>query len=173
MGSSFEHGQSSARKDAFTLGTIFLVAICMSFYALLMLSKNSTLIVVMILLLSVLELVSLLRMYKESTRSELGIELLYFVVLLSVFVGPFREHFANHRIFMFATILYRPYYTAYANRRIALVLGLLIVAVVLPITIGLVRVENTIDILAVAYAALVVALWVSCSKFATIAFGRS
>jgi tryptophan-rich sensory protein len=67
-------------------------------------------------------------------------------------------------MFFFATALYRPYYTNYCNLRLALIVGLSNMALVLPVTCGLVTNPELSDLLAVPYLLLVASLWVFCSK---------
>ena len=151
--------------------TVLLLVVGMSIFAYVRLSPNKSVIPVAILLLSILEALRLIQAFKESKKVEALSEAAYFIVLLSVFLGVYRSSLADHRMFMFATIFYRPNYTLYCNRRIALILGFLIMCSVLPITCGLVTKPDVVGLLSGLYALIVSALWALCSKPAAKVFG--
>ena len=126
--------------------------------------KNEKILFVAMGLITILELVNLLRMYSASKKFQAISEGAWFVIMLSIFLGPYRLSLMDHQVFTLATIFYRPYYTNYCNLRLALIVGLSNMAVVLPVTCGVVTNPVLCDLLAVPYLLLVASLWIFCSK---------
>jgi hypothetical protein len=147
------------------------VLAAMSIFAYVRLSTNKAVMPMAILLLCILEVVQFVRAYRETRRLEAWCEVVYCVVLLSVFLGAYRHSIVDHRTFMFATVFYRPFYTRYCNRRLSLILCLLIMAAVCPVTCGIVTNSDFVDLLTALYALLVACLWLFCSKLGARAFG--
>lgn len=138
-----------------------ILIIAMSLYAFLRLSHNPMVFRVSIGLLVILEAVKLWFASRESTRTEVAIEAAFFVVLISIVLGPITRY---EYAFLFSTILYRPDYLRHGNRVMALTLSLLIAAVVLPITCGLVTDRSSLNLLSWLYASFVFCFWLTCSK---------
>ena len=164
---------NSPKKRVSMVRVLVVVAVAMSLYAFGRLSNSDSVMFVLLLLAAVLETVHLIGKYRKSTRLYVGCEAAYFIVLLSIFLGPYRNSLSDHIAFFIATVFYQPYYTLYCNRRLAFAIGLLIMAVVLPVTCGIVADAGFADLLAATYALLVVSLWAFCSKLGAMVFGFS
>ena len=136
----------------------------MSLYIFLSLVKNDALLRAVMALAAVGEAVYLLRMYRTSKKFQAISEGAWFVIMISIFLGRPRISLVDHQVFALATIFYRPYYTNYCNLRLALIIGLVNMALVLPITCGAVTDPGLSDLLAVPYLLLVASLWAFCSK---------
>lgn len=163
-------GNTADGNDDSVLRALFYIAVFAAVYGFLSFSKSKLVFPVALSIFSVLEIVRLIRKRKESLL-EAGCEAAFFLVLFAVFIGVYRNTFAGDRTFMFATILFRPYFTLRCNRRLALVLCLLIVAVVLPIVFGIVTEPSYVSLLTMGYAFLVASLWVFCSRLGSVLFG--
>ncbi len=158
-----------------TFGVILLLVVGMSVFAYICLSTNKYVLPAALLLLIMLEIVQLIILFKEGKKLDIGCEVAFFLVFFSAFFGIYRKTFTANYTFLLATVFYRPNYTLYCNRRLALILGLLIMAVALPITCGIVTGRETVDLLSTLYALLVAGLWVFCSKLGAkgLGFGES
>ncbi|MBZ5543508.1 MAG: hypothetical protein LAO07_07490 [Acidobacteriia bacterium] len=161
------------KKPASLAKTLLMLAIGMSAFAYAMLSTNKFVIPAAILLLTIFEVYALVKGFSGANVIGPLCEVEYFVVLLSLLYGAYHGLFAGHPGVLYVTILYRPQYTVYRNQRIALVLGLLIMTVAVPITLGMVSDESAVDMLTGLYGFLVAGLWVFCSKFGGWAFGSA
>jgi len=152
---------------------IFLAfALCMSIYIVLdSLLKNEGFVLPIIAILAVGETAYLLSQYQASKKLQAMCEGAWFLVLLSIFLGIYRNSLMHHRVFTYATILYRPYATSYCNLRLALIIGLSTMAIVLPVTCGIVTNDEISDLLAMLYLLLVLSLWAFCSKPGAAIFG--
>jgi uncharacterized membrane protein YiaA len=163
------NGRANTKASALWAWLALLVGI--SIYAYVRLSTNKAVMPMAIVLLCVLEVAQFARAYKESKKVEAWTDAASVLVLLLVCVGVYRHSIATHPTFIFATVFYRPFYTRYCHRRLALVLALLIICAVLPAICGIVRDPDSISVLAALYALLVATLWVFCSKLGATIFG--
>jgi hypothetical protein len=157
-------GIETGIRPASNLRILFVFLVCMLLGIFLYFEKNEKILVVAMGLITILELVNLLRMYSASKKFQAISEGAWFIIMLSIFVGPYRLSLMDHQVFTLATILYRPYYTNYCNLRLALIVGLSNMALVLPVTCGLVTDPGLSELLAVPYVLLVASLWVFCSE---------
>ena len=164
-GSGKELGtEETPKKPASLAKRLLMLAIGMSAFAYAMLSTNKFVIPGLIVALSIFEVIGLVKGFKESKMLEALCEVVYFIVLLALGFGASRALFAGHWGVIWVTIFYRPQYTVYRNQRLAFALGLLIMAVTLPITLGIVTDPSAVALLTTMYGLLVAGLWLFCSK---------
>jgi hypothetical protein len=161
-------------KPPYTVGRVLkglgALTIGMSMYAYFMLSTNKAALPTATVIFSILEIVQVRRRYQEATRLETVCEAAYFLALGCVAIGIYRTPISGHLYLLLGVIFYRPYYTLYSHPRLALVLGLLIIAAVLPIACGIATDSDSVGMLMGLYALLVSGLWVFCSKFGETVF---
>lgn len=155
-------------KDAGGTPSIWKVvaglAIVMSIYAFLMLwSKGFAL---AIIVFCILEMVRAIFAYRRAGRLEVGFELAFLAVFLTLAFGISR--IGHGYPYLFATIFYRPEYLHYGNRRLALLLSVIIVVFVLPVTTGLITNYVTVALSGFVYLILVGALWLFCSPYSPL-----
>jgi hypothetical protein len=154
-----------------TLKVVLLLSVGMSIFAYVALSNNPRVLAAAFLAFIVLEIVQLLSWSRRGEILHVACEVAYFLVLTTAVVGLYHKTMAKDFIFLQATIFYRPYYTFRRNRRLALVLGVLILIVALPITLGIVTDRESVRVLSVLYLLLVASLWAFCSKLGARFFG--
>ena len=152
------------KKPASLAKTLLMLVVGMSAYVYLSLSTSKFIFPGLIIALSIMEVGRLIKGLRESRRVEALSELAYFLVLLSLFLGILRHSLDGHHAVLYITILYRPNYTLYWNQRLALGLGVLILAVTVPIMLGIVTHPDLVGLLTVLYGLLVAGLWLFCSK---------
>jgi hypothetical protein len=154
-----------------TIKIVLFLAVLMSLYAYASLSTNPHVLAAAFLVFIILEIVQLFSWSRKGEMLHVACEVAYFLVLSTALVGVYSKTMTRDYTFLWATILYRPYYTLRCNRRLALVLGVLIVIVALPITLGIVTDRESVGLLSVFYFLLVAGLWAFCSKFGARFFG--
>ena len=154
-----------------TLKVVLLLSVGLSIFAYVSLSNNPRVLAAAFLAFIVLEIVQLLSWSRRGEILHVACEVAYFLVLTTTLVGLYHKTMAKDFIFLQATIFYRPYYTLRCNRRLALVLGVLIAVVALPVTLGIVIDPKSVSFLSVLYFLLVAALWAFCSRFGARFFG--
>ncbi len=169
-GSDVTHREAPRRAISPLKAALFLLVLMFG-YAYACLSQSKAVLPVAIGLFGILEAVHVLRNYRKLGRLVLFCEILYSVVFISVCLGVYLKTSAASQSFLLATIFYRPYYTLRCNRRLALTLGLLILALVLPVSFGFVTDPDSVGFLSALYVLMVAALWVFCSKLGAKVFG--
>ena len=165
--------EQTPKKPASLAKTLLMLVVGMSAYVYLRLSSSRLVFPGVLIALSILEVARLIKGFRESRRLEALCELAYFLVLFSFFLGILRHSLDGQYAVLYITILYRPNYTLYWHQRLALGLGVLIVAVTLPIMLGIVTNPDLVGLLTVLYGLSVAGLWVFCSKLAAWAFGSA
>jgi len=161
----------TAKKPVSNLRIFLGFVVCMSLGIFIYFQKNEKVLLGAMVLVTILEFVNLLRMYNGLERFQAISEGAWFLVMLSIFLGPYRHSLMDHLVFTYATIFYRPYATNYCNPRLALGVGLMIMVAVLPVTCGIVTDTGLADLLAALYLLLVASLWAFCSKLGAKVFG--
>ena len=151
--------------------SVFLFVGAMSLYAYLKFSNEKTAMPATLLLICILGGVQVVRWYKGMRRVEAWCEAIYLLVVLSAVLGVYRNTLAPNHLFVLTTILNIPPYTVHCNRRLAVILGFLIMTAVFPITFGIATSSDSVRFLTILYALLVAGLWTFCSKFSSRAFG--
>jgi hypothetical protein len=163
-------GAGSPGESDSVLRALFYVAIFAAVYVSLSISKTEVAFPIALLVFGALEVLRIFKKAKQSSALDVGCEVSFFLVLLVTFVGVCRGSFAVNRVFMFATLAYRPYFTMHCNRRLGFALCVLIAADALPIACGLVTDAGAVSIMSMLYALLVACLWVFCSKVSSRIF---
>jgi hypothetical protein len=164
-------GHETPKRPVSLLKTLLILVIGMSVFAYGMLSTSKTVFVVFTIGISIFEVSRLVQGLKESKTLETLCEAAYFVVIITFLLGAYRGLLAFNPTLMFTTALYRPNFTLYRNRRLALALGLAIMVVTLPINLGIVTDPDAVQALTVLYALMVASLWVFCSRLGAKLFG--
>jgi hypothetical protein len=164
------HRDAPKRAISPLKAALFLLVL-MSGYAYACLSRSKAVLPAAIGLFGVLEAIYVLRNYRKLAKLVLSCEVLYSVTFISVCLGVYFKTFEATQTFLLATIFYRPYYTLRCNRRLALILGLLILGLVLSVSFGLVADPDSVGFLTALYVVMVVGLWVLCSKLGAKVFG--
>ena len=157
-------GEQTPKKPASLAKRLLILAVVMSAYVYLRLSTSRLVFPGVVIALSIAEVVLLIKAFRESRRLEALSELAYFLVLFSFLFGILRHYLDGQYAVLYITILYRPYYTLYRNQRLALGLGALILAVTVPIMLGIVTDPDLLGLLTALYGLLVAGLWLFCSK---------
>jgi hypothetical protein len=165
--------QEAPGKPKSLAKTLVLLAVVMSGFAYFRLSNGKFVIPEFIAVLSILEIYGLVKGIKESKVYEALCEIEYFFVLLALLFGAYRGTLSGQSGIAYVTIFYRPQYTVHRNQRLAFTLGLLIMAVTLPVGLGIVMDPVFVELLIVIYGFLVAGLWVFCSKLGAWAFGSA
>src|ERR1035438_3186194 len=160
---SGESQSDTGKRPVSNLRILLAFTVCMSIYIFIRLVKNEAILRAGLALMAVGETVILLRMYRAAKKFQAISEGAWFIIMLSIFLSPSSFDLMQHQVFTLATILYRPYYTNYCNLRLALIVGFVNMALVLPVTCGVVTNLDLADLLAVPYLLLVASLWVFCS----------
>jgi len=160
----------SPRASDSVLRALFYVAIFAAVYISLSTSKTEIAFPIALLVFGVLEVLRILTKAKRSSALDVGCETLFFLVLLATFVGVYRGAFTPNRVFMFATLAYRPYFTMHSHHRLGFGLCVLIAADALPIACGLVTEPVAVSVMSMLYVSLVAGLWVCCSKISSRIF---
>jgi hypothetical protein len=143
---------------------VFMFSFAMSIYAYVMLSSNPVVLPMALVIMTVLASVLIFLRAKTATPVDTAFEIASFLVFLAVILYLYRTSFFDHKLLLWTTGLYRPNYLTHGNRRVALVLSLLITAIVLPVTLGVVTDPSVVQAMTFLYAVLVLSLWVFCSK---------
>jgi hypothetical protein len=130
--------------------------------------------ILLLLIICAFEVVRFARTY-GAVRQEAGFEAAFWIVLLSILV--FLHHggsLLGHPSFAIGTVLYRKgYLLQYGNRRLAFLLSVMIVAAVLPVTLGFVTDDGVVGVLGGVYVSLVGCLWMFHSKLGSWIFDSS
>jgi hypothetical protein len=103
--------------------------------------------------------------WKSSSRMDIAFDAVSTVVLVSVILHVYHRSLTTYVVLFFTTIFYRPGYLHHGNRRLALIVSLVIAGVVLPVTCGFVSDPSLVQVASGLYALLVLSLWIFCSKF--------
>lgn len=154
---------SPAESDG-VLRALFYVAIFAAVYLTLSISKNALVFPIALVVFSVLEILRIFKKAKQPSALDVGCEVSFFLALIATFVGLYRGWFTANRVFMFATLAYRPCFTMHNNRKLGFVLCVCIAADALPIACGLVTEPGAVSVMSGLYGLLVASLWVFCSK---------
>jgi hypothetical protein len=155
--------ESSSGFDSI-LRALFYVAIFAAVYVTLSTSKSEVAFPIALLVFGMLEVLRIFEKGRHRSALDVGCEVSFFLVLFATFVGVYRGWFEVNRVFMFATLGYRPYFTMHNNRRLGFALCVLIAADALPIACGLVTDPEVVSVMSMLYVLLVTGLWVFCSK---------
>lgn len=154
------------------LRIISLATLWMAFYAWAKLSRTSS--ISPALLLAVYVLIGTARLvlnFREATKLEFCCETVHVLAMMSFVYGAFHESAPFTWAFIYATIFYLPSHTLHCNRKLAFVIGLLILCIVASLTLNLVVDPQARNYMSGAYAVLVTLLWMFCSKLSARVFG--
>jgi hypothetical protein len=168
---STANDESRPKRKVSTLGGWLTVLAAMSVYAFLSLLPTKIGLRLTVALLYVLTVVEFIRSYRSSRKIVAWTNTASAVVALLALWGAYRHTITAHNTFLFATVLYRPYFTRYCNRRLMIVVTGLIVATILLGTCGIVTNSDLLGLLGAFYALMVATLWAFCSKFGATVFG--
>jgi hypothetical protein len=155
------------------MASVIVISIAMAIYAYVRLTANHAVLLGVIALLALMSALRIFLRYRRAAvpKYDVGFEIAFSAVLFSVLLGPLRASLSSHPFLLFSTIFYRPEYMTEGSRRLALVLSIIIAVVVLPATCGIVTASSTVDFLSVIYSAIVLSLWIFCSKISAIIVG--
>jgi hypothetical protein len=162
-------GSKETHSPVFAWGvTLLALALIMSLYAYVRLSTNPRVFEAAVVAVILLDVGLLFADGKTLSRFDVGFDLEYLATLLSVVWGAFADNptisLHSTPVVLITTIFYRPKLLNRGNRRLAFLLGSVILGVVAPVAFGWVKQRDVIGILSFLYAMLVCQLWVFCSR---------